>query len=311
MKIIIAEDDLLSSKALEKNIIDWGYKIVVTKNGEEAWKALMEEDTQPRGREESLIRMAILDWEMPKIDGVELCRRIRERSMAKNKNYVYIILLTGRDRQEDIIKGLSAGADDYMTKPYNFLELKVRLKNGERIIQLEDTQQELANTDGLTKLWNRSKIQEFLEEEIDRSSRYGNPTGVIMIDIDLFKHANDTYGHLIGDKVLSEVASRMKKAVRQYDKIGRYGGDEFLAVFPNCRKDHITHIAERLRRVINNEKFLTKAGTLKISISIGGTSSEFFSNCTGVSLIEASDKALLSAKSEGRNRVIILDPQPE
>lgn len=305
MKVLIAEDDVISCRALAKNVQEWGYDVVVTKNGKEAWNVLNKENQLPKSAHEKFVRMAVIDWEMPKMDGVELCQKIRNNSMTKRKNYIYIVLLTGRDKQEDIIRGLSAGADDYMTKPFDFLELKVRLKNGERIIQFEDTQLKLASTDSLTTLWNRSKILEFLSEELERGQRKGIPIGVIWADIDNFKEVNDTYSHVVGDRVLSEVSSRLKKSMRNYDKIGRYGGDEFLAVFPNCRKDHIRHIAERLRQVIGEKEIITEAGALAITISVGAISSESTKAVSTEEIIEASDKALLTAKKQGRNRVVI------
>ena len=148
---MLAEDNIVSSRSIEKNLKEWGYKVILTKNGDDAWKTI----------NNSNIRLAILDWEMPGMDGIQLCRKVREKYKKENTKYIYIILITGRNQQEDIIKGLSAGADDYMTKPFNFLELKVRLQNGKRIIKLEDSRIELANTDSLTKLWNRKKIFEF------------------------------------------------------------------------------------------------------------------------------------------------------
>lgn len=307
MKVLIAEDDIISCRALAKNIQEWGYDVVVTKNGKEAWNILNKENQLPKSAHEKFVRMAVIDWEMPKMDGVELCQIIRNTSLPKRNNYIYIILLTGRDKQEDIIRGLSAGADDYMTKPFDFLELKVRLKNGERIIQFEDAQVKLASTDSLTSLWNRNKILEFLSEEIERGQRKGIPVGVIWADIDHFKEVNDTYSHVVGDKVLSEVSSRLKKSMRNYDKIGRYGGDEFLAVFPNCRQDHIRYIAERLRQVICEEDIKTDAGPLAITISVGGISSEHTKSISTKEIIEASDQALLTAKKQGRNRVVIAD----
>ena len=124
MKILIAEDDIISSKILQKNLLNWGYYVVPARSGAEAWQALQDED----------LRMALLDWMMPGMDGIEVCRKIRRRKKFK---YTYIILLSAKDRKQDIITGLSSGADDYMTKPVNFLELRARLQTGRRIIELD------------------------------------------------------------------------------------------------------------------------------------------------------------------------------
>jgi len=295
MKILIAEDDFISCKALENNLKEWGYEVVSARDGNEAWELTRSND----------IRLAILDWNMPGIDGIELSHKIRNEYQKEDSKYIYIILLTGRGGQEDIIQGLSTGADDYMTKPYSFVELKYRVQNGERIIKNEDKRIRLASLDNLTKLWNRNKIFDFLDTELKRGKRENTPTGVVMIDIDHFKRINDRYGHLIGDEVLVEVADRLKNAIRPYDRIGRYGGDEILVVLPNCGNKEAINIAKRLYNSVANEKIPTEVGSLKINISIGCVSNEKFLQVSKMELIQASDNALLSAKKKGRDRIIL------
>lgn len=297
MKILIAEDNVIISQNLAKNISNWGYKVVTARNGSEAWNTILKDD----------IRLAILDWMMPGFDGITLCRKIR-KELAKNKSkYIYIILLTGKNQQDDIIEGLSAGADDYMVKPANLLELKVRLMNGSRIIALEDKRIQLATTDSLTDLWNRRKIFEIFEEELDRGTREHIHIGAIMIDIDNFKQINDNFGHATGDRVLIEVAFRLKHSLRLYDKIGRYGGDEMLIVLPNCDQNNMTVIAERLRQVICTKKIKTNAGDLNITISLGGASTQNFNEISLDKLLESSDKALYVAKRRGRNCSVVTE----
>jgi two-component system cell cycle response regulator len=295
MNVLIAEDDVISCRALEKNLQEWGYNVLVTKNGEEAWGII----------KEGGIRLAILDWSMPKMDGLELCHKIRNEYQPKEEKYLYIILLTGRDLEEDIITGLSAGADDYMTKPFSYMELKVRIQNGERIIALQDIVLQKANTDSLTQLWNRKKILELLEEELNRNYRDNKPVGVIMLDIDNFKTINDTYGHLIGDKVIIEVADRLKKQMRNYDKIGRYGGDELLLVLPGLGRQDAKKIADRLREAICAKKIQTEAGALDTTISLGVSISNNTSRPSTKKIIEESDQALYLAKGQGRNTTIV------
>ncbi len=297
MKILIAEDNVILSQNLAKNISNWGYKVVTARNGSEAWNTILKDD----------IRLAILDWMMPGFDGITLCRKIR-KELAKNKSkYIYIILLTGKNQQDDIIEGLSAGADDYMVKPANLLELKVRLMNGSRIIALEDKRIQLATTDSLTDLWNRRKIFEIFEEELDRGTREHIHIGAIMIDIDNFKQINDNFGHTTGDRVLTEVAFRLKHSLRLYDKIGRYGGDEMLIVLPNCDQNNMAVIAERLRQVICTKKIKTNAGDLNITISLGGASTQNFNEISLDKLLESSDKALYLAKRRGRNCSVVAE----
>ncbi len=307
MKVLIAEDEAICREALASSIKAWGYGVVAAKDGEKAWEVLSKDHGNSDEETEGLVRLAIIDWDMPKMDGIELCRKIRNEFFEERKYYIYIILLTGKDSQDDIIKGLSAGADDYVTKPFNFLELKARLKNGERIIQLENRQMELANIDTLTQVWTRAKILDFLDEELERGQRENKPTGAVMIDVDFFKQVNDTHGHMVGDIVLSEVAARLKATMRRYDKIGRYGGDEFLAVFPDCTQKALEQIAKRMLQASTQNGIKAEGSQLNITLSLGGASTEQSSHCSRDTLIEASDRALLMSKRNGRNRYVIVD----
>ena len=309
MKVLIAEDDLVSSKILQKNLVNWDYEVVLAHTGAAAWQALQDGD----------LRLAILDWMMPGMDGVEVCRQIRRRKKYK---YTYIILLSAKDRKPDIIMGLSSGADDYMTKPVNFLELRARLKTGKRIIELEDkllfTQNQLkdiASRDGLTKIWNRTESVRFLNEELERGRREKIPTGVIMLDIDHFKRINDEYGHSVGDLALLKVVSRLKGKVRTSDKLGRYGGDEIIIILPNCPRAEIKKVGERLRLAVGHRRIKTELNTIPITISVGCSTSDLPGNSTSEKLIKTADRALLKAKELGRNSVVIAGecrkPAPE
>ena len=299
MKILIAEDDLVSAKILQKNLVNWDYEVVLASTGAAAWQALQDGD----------LRLAILDWMMPGMDGVEVCRQIRRRKKYK---YTYIILLSAKDRKPDIIMGLSSGADDYMTKPVNFLELRARLKTGKRIIELEDkllfTQNQLkgiASRDGLTKIWNRTEIVRFLNEELERGRREKTPTGVMMLDIDHFKRINDAYGHSVGDLALLKVVSRLKGKVRKSDKLGRYGGDEIIIILPNCPQAEVKKVGERLRQAVGRRRIKTELNTIPITISVGCSTSDMPGNSTSEKLIKTADRALLKAKELGRNSVVV------
>ncbi|MFC2163494.1 diguanylate cyclase [Acidobacteriota bacterium] len=298
IKVLIAEDDKLCRTILDKNLKKWGYEVLTTENGKEAWEVIQKED----------IQIAILDWIMPKVDGVELCEKIRGTNWNR---YIYIIMLTIKNQQTDIHKGFAAGVDDYITKPFDTHELKARLLTGKRIIGLQDQLlesqkklQEIAIHDMLTNLLNRFEVLNVLQEEWHRASREEKFVSTVMLDIDFFKNINDTHGHDVGDEVLIEVASRLNKTLRRYDKVGRYGGDEFLAVLPNCDMRNATRIAERLRRAVCGEKIETEAGSLCVSISVGCASTENNSAQSIESLVKISDKAMYHAKNMGRNCVV-------
>ncbi|MFH1132462.1 MAG: diguanylate cyclase [Pseudomonadota bacterium] len=298
-KILVAEDDPASSKILEKTLKGWGYNVILTDNGQDAWEVISKQETQ----------LAILDWMMPKIDGLQLCRKIRQEKMDK---YTYVILLTSKQSKEDIYEGLSAGADDYISKPFHHLELQARINTGKRIIQLEnrlleyqDHLEELATRDGLTKLWNRRTILRHLEEELHRSLRESQPIATIMIDVDHFKLINDKFGHHTGDDVLTYIANQLEANLRPYDKLGRYGGDELLIVLPNCSLRNAESIAERLRLVISARKIPTESGLMNVTISLGVTSSEAKPYSTVKNMIKTSDTALYEAKAKGRDCVVI------
>jgi len=301
IKVLIAEDNAVSAKILQKNFKDWGYDVVRAKDGKEAWSVLRDEE----------IRLAVLDWMMPEINGIQLCQKIRENDhQGKDQEYTYIILLTAKDEQKDLIKGFSAGADDYITKPFNHLELKARLKTGKRIIDLQKQLQEQASRDSLTGLWNRKRMYRILDKEMNRAHRDKLPVAIIMIDIDKFKAINDTHGHHMGDLVLQEIAATLRKNVRNYDEICRYGGDELLVILPNCDLTRTKTIAERLRKSVIEKKIKTDFVSLNITLSLGGASSEnLSSDSTSEDLILAGDKALLAAKDKGRNCVVINKPR--
>jgi two-component system cell cycle response regulator len=264
VKILIAEDDAVLLDALETKLAKWGYEVVATQNGDEAWQAVQAEDGP---------RIAILDWMMPGMDGLEVCRKIRE---SIKEPYIYIILLTALQGEEDLVSGMKAGADDYITKPFKSNELEVRLCAGIRVIELQDeliTAREIlrekATHDTLTGLWNHEEILRVLEKELARSKREGTCVGVIMLDLDHFKNVNDTLGHMAGDVVLRAIAQRSLALMRPYDTIGRFGGEEFLIIAPGCDEICIKRVAERLRKSIEQNSIDAQEGTIAITASFG------------------------------------------
>jgi diguanylate cyclase (GGDEF)-like protein len=235
---------------------------------------------------------------MPNLDGVEVCRAIKMRAAGP---YVYIILLTAKGRQEEINEGLEAGADDYITKPFDLQELKARLRVGKRILELHEQLASQATHDSLTSLLNRSAILEVLQKELIRSVREKTPVAAIMTDLDHFKDVNDTYGHLAGDAVLREAARRLSASLRASDAVGRYGGEEFLIVAPSCGAAGGADLAERLRESICRVPIDASGRTIVVTMSFGVAATCELKQVN--QLLHMADEALYAAKKAGRNRV--------
>jgi len=295
MKLLVADDSGLYRTVLKRLIEGWGYDVVLAANGYEARHILDSEDAP---------RLAVLDCFMPGLGGLELCEIIR----AREQGYVYTILLSVADQRTDLLKGFELGADDYLRKPFDDLELKARLRVGERIVrsheELVEAREALrfaASHDPLLRLWNRTSIIELLGTELSRAKRLKTPLCVFFADMDSFKCVNDNYGHLVGDLVLCSAAEIMSSAVREYDHVGRYGGDEFLVVLPNCTAEAAREVADRVREYISNERIMIGTTQVRIAASIGV--SEWHAGDDLRDLLRRADVAMYRAKHNGRNRV--------
>ncbi len=300
MRILIADDDYTSRLVLSGILTKEGHEVVSADDGTAAWAVL----GQPGAPS-----LAILDWMMPGMDGVEVVRRVRE---LKTDRPPYIIMLTARGDKGDIVVGLKTGANDYVAKPFDPNELRARIAVGERMVALQDALLESrealvhqASHDALTGLMNRRAILERFQEELSRASRTGQKIAIGMCDIDHFKKVNDTWGHQVGDEVLRAVATGLGAHLRDYDAVGRIGGEEFLTITPFTPGTDCAALYDRLRASIADTRVATRSGELSVTISVGVACST--SEGAMDQTLEAADRALYQAKNSGRNRVV-LDP---
>jgi two-component system chemotaxis response regulator CheY len=301
MKMLIADDDPLQRKLLHASLNRAGYEVVETPDGAVAWEVLQREP----------ISLVITDWMMPTLSGPDLIRRIRD---ANFPTYTYIILVTAKDRKEDVVDGLNAGADDYLTKPFDPNEMRARIKIGERILSLEarlrDSLEQLhvmATFDSLTGLLNRRAVYERAQSELDRAYRETRSISIVMLDIDHFKDVNDKHGHLIGDQALRMVAGTISQNKRSYDWAGRWGGEEFLLVLPETGLHEAGEIAERMRHSVAALRFALPTGDylkLRVSLGVSSVDSNYAMPTLG-QLLQQADDALYGAKHMGRNRVCL------
>ncbi|MGA8086843.1 MAG: diguanylate cyclase [Terracidiphilus sp.] len=297
-RVLIAEDDTVTRLILKHWILRWGYEIVVVDNGIDAWK-ILEQEQPPE--------VVITDWSIPGIDGIELCRRLRHRSRSY---YHYILMVTTRTDERDIVHALESGADDCLIKPFGEPELRARLLVANRILALQNelihAREELraqAMRDGLTGLWNRNAFLDLFKRELERAHRANGRTGLLLLDLDNFKQVNDTYGHLAGDIVLKEAAFRLCRNVRSYDFVGRFGGEEFFIALPGSGREQLCQRAEAIRTAICSEPFRTPQGDVSVSLSIGAAAAESGEQ-SAPEMLAIADVGLYKAKDSGRNRSV-------
>ena len=291
MSILLVEDSLIDARMIGTYLSDWGLDYISVESGSEAWDLLQAPDGP---------RLVLLDWVLPGIDGIELCRRIR--TLGTNGIYIYAVMLTAKDRKQDLLTAMAAGADDYLCKPVDPSELRARVFAGKRIIDLQQSLRFAATHDFLTKILNRAEILAALKRELSRSKRDGKPAAVILSYVDHFKQINDNLGHAPGDEVLKEIARRLKSELRPYDLIGRYGGEEFLLVLPSCNLVTAIRRADEIRFLVSRDVVMTPFAKIPVTVSMGITASR--SNLDSVEeLLQQADVALYQAKEKGRNCV--------
>jgi len=300
LKVLVADDSAVYRKLVEQALTDADYSLLVARSGQEAIDLL--------GLHCPAI--VITDWVMPDLTGIELCQRIR--ASAQNP-YRYVIILTSVSDKENVVKGLAAGADDYLTKPFHPKELLARVEVGRRLVELHRQVEaknrlleELALTDSLTGLPNRRAIDEWAPRQLSGASRHGFPFWVVMADLDNFKSVNDSSGHDAGDKVLKRFAEILKTNSRRSNICGRIGGEEFLFILTHADKDNVASVVERVRKEFEEQDFFFGNRVVKVTASFGisgfqgeqGALPPDFST-----LLSQADLALYTAKHRGRNRV--------
>jgi two-component system chemotaxis response regulator CheY len=310
MNVLIAEDDPISRQLLERAVSELGYDAVTAADGLGAWNILRRRD----------VRLMIADWEMPGMNGLSLCRRVRSGVLP---HYVFVLMLTAKSDKEDIVEGLEAGADDYIVKPFARAELRARLRTGQRIIDLEyelsakngmleDLNGRLgrmALTDPLMEIGNRRGLYDTLDR-VQASGATGRGCySLVMCDVDNFKAYNDTYGHAAGDEVLKRIAGAMKKCLRATDGLFRYGGEEIVVYLPRADVEAAREVAERLCRGVRAEGIPhsgSRESFVTISCGVAARAEDAKENESWENVLTLADKALYRAKAAGRNRTEVM-----
>lgn len=297
MKILVADDDPVFRREVEALLEKWHYEVVAAADGKEAWQALREDDAP---------RLAILDWMMPGIDGLDICREVRQ---GRQEPYTYLLVLTARGEKQDVVAGLEAGADDYLTKPFDAAELRARLRAGRRILALQEALLSARDAlrfrsayDPLTGLWNRVGVLETLSRELVRSERQRTSLSVVMTDLDGFQKVNARYGTMAGDEALRVTARRLQDSLRAWDAVGRYGGEEFLIVLPETDSGGAQQCADRCRAALGENPMDISGGSALITLSAGGATLEAGRRADAGALVRAAGEALEHAKRQGGNK---------
>lgn len=299
LQVLVVDDSPVSRKLLEHALSSEPYTLLFANNGEQALRHFNKHKPE----------LVITDWMLPDLSGPELCERIRTDA---HSSYTYIILLTSMTEKDSVVEGLAAGADDYLTKPFDANELRARIGVGRRIIGLHreiDAKNkllmEMANTDPLTGLPNRRAIEEWAGRQLRGAARHGFPFWVIHADLDSFKNINDSYGHDAGDLVLKKFAEILKNGTRASDISGRMGGDEFLLVMTHVDEKNIQLVVDRLRKQFASEKFLFGNASVSATASFGIAGFQGKEPPDFSTLVRKADQALYCVKRAGRNQIKI------
>jgi len=307
MKLLVVEDEPTTRMLLQHSIRRWGYDVVAVENGALGWDELRKGD----------VRLVVCDWEMPVLDGPALCQRVRELCIDF---YIYFVLLTHHADSDFLARGLAAGADDYLSKPLNPVELRARLEVGKRLLALHDellTKNAeldqmnkrlsfLAGTDSLTLLPNRRSFDESMGQLHEVAARRAQPYGILVVDLDHFKSINDRFGHSAGDTALSSMANVLRSATTESDFVFRYGGEEFVVIVGAASEAALLAVAERIRESVAKARIVIGSGEpLRLTTSVGATIYDGSEQVAWTAVLERADAALYTAKRGGRDRVVV------
>jgi len=294
--VLVVDDSPVARKLVELTLPGEEYLLLFAKTGAEAL------DFYARYRP----ALVITDWLMPDFSGIELCQRIREES---RDSYTYVILLSGISDKAQVVKGLLAGADDYLTKPFHPEELLARASVGRRTVALhreiesKNRQlEQLVMTDGLTGMPNRRAMEEWATRQLNGAMRHGFSFWAIMADLDNFKKINDTCGHSAGDAVLKRFGEILMENIRRCDMCARIGGEEFLIILTHVDKEGVVRVVEHVRRLFEAHAFTFGAKGLRVTASFGIACLPRGTNSSFEELVAKADTALYAAKHSGRNK---------
>ncbi len=298
-RILVVEDDLPISGMLKHVLTAEGYEITVAGDG------LVAQDLVGKGE----IDLVLLDLHVPNRSGFEVLKDIRRKDQETG-GFVPVIILTGvYASRNDKVNSLNAGADDFLPKPFDLIELLARVRSLLRVHELYKRAQFLATHDPLTRCYNRRYFNEFLEHEFERSFRYKGHFSLFLLDLDRFKQINDVHGHSVGDDVLQHIGYRLQDFFRAVDCVARLGGDEFAVVLPDCTMKDASQAAERLLLYMNGEEMrkglpVAVAGQVAFSIGVASVPDHAMDAAT---LLRRADQALYSSKNGGRNQFHVWD----
>lgn len=293
LRILIVEDLAVQRRMLARVLSNMGHLVETARNGDEALVRILTAEFD----------ILITDWEMPSMDGPTLCAAVRAANLDR---YMFIIMLTSHESVNDLVAGIRSGADVYLRKPANSMELQAHLMVGRRIIHLERELRAAKATDAFLKTYTRDYLDEQLPREIERARRNGLPLTLLMADLDRFKRVNDEHGHRVGDQALKCFCERARTSIRQsIDWMARYGGEEFAIVLPHTDLAGARTVAEKLRVSCTDQPIPTSAGPLIVTVSLGVAEllPDGDAEHSAAQMLDRADAAMYQSKRDGRNRV--------